>query len=565
MKKEQKIGFMHSLSTKIAIVVFVCVIFSGVIAALLCLTKMEGLTGKLVENYAQTISEDAARSIDGAELGGVELNSEVAQTMIGNAGIIGIESSYVYICDDSGIMLYHPTASKIGSMVENDAIRSVVDRVKRGEKVSSGSIVYDYQGDKKLAGYALTANNEIVVTTADYSEAMKEVATTTEEVCILLVICLVVMTIAGLAVCKFFLSGVNKILAVVEETAQFDFRTSANNEKLIKRRDEIGVIARALSEMRNNLRGIVNQITSTADLLNDNIDELKSGSRNVHTMCADNSATTEELAAGMQETSATAETINSNIEAMLENAKGIDSLAEDGGVLSVDISERAKALKQSTVEATEKTQQMYVSVKEKADQAILNAQVVSKINEMTKQIMQISSQTSLLALNASIESARAGENGRGFAVVASEIGNLASQTSSTVADIDKMVGEVIAAVKQMEECLAETTDFIGEKVIEDYKEFEHISEQYNADADKVRSSMESIREGVEGLNATIGNVAYSVAGISTTVEESTVGVNGIAETTSNIVVLTDDTVAKAGECKEEIVSLEDIVSRFVLD
>ena len=560
----KKVSFFQALSTRIALIFFVCITLSMTLTAVVCIRKMKDLSAEMMENYAQTIAEDSARSIDGAETGGVEFSVEIAETMIAGAKIIGADSSYVYVVESDGIMIYHPTAEKVGTAVENESVKALVSELAAGRTPAPGSFTYDYKGVKKFAGYAFTASKKIVVMTADFDDAMTGATDITRKVYIINVCMIIAMTVLGFFICRLALAAVPKIVEVVEKTSKFDFRKYPGNEGLKKRKDELGLIARSISEMRNNLRDIIRQIDTSTTSLHATIEELKESSGNVNSMCTDNSATTEELAAGMQETSATTETITENIGYMIDNAKGIDSLTEEGTALSDDISTRAQSLKKATVESTKKTENIYVSVKEKADKAIENAKVVSKINEMTEQIMNISSQTSLLALNASIEAARAGEAGRGFSVVATEIGNLASQTSVTVGDIDAMVGEVIAAVSQMQECLTETTAFIGTNVIDDYKEFEKVSDQYDADAGKFRDSMKSIHDGVIELNTMINTVAESITGINTTIIEAAHGVQGIAQTTSDIVVMADNTAEQAGSCKDEVASLDGIVSQFTL-
>jgi len=562
--KKRQVKFIHSLSTKITLIMIALMTASVSISSLYCLTKMKKESSQMMMNYAQTVAEDSARSIDGAITGGVEVTTEIAKSMVSGAKIIGAESSYVYVVMPDGKMLYHPTEAKVGKDVENAAVLELVARLGKGEKIDPGTFMYDYKGVTKFAGYAFTSNNMIVVMTADYKDAMEDVNATTRRVYLVNGLLMFVIAIASFGICKLALNAVPKIVTSVEDTARFDFRSNPANAKLKKRRDELGIIAQALSEMRANLRDIVNQIDTSTTSLHTTIEELKESSGNVNAMCTDNSATTEELAAGMQETSATTETINENIGYMIDNAKGIDNLAAEGGELSEDISKRAIELKKNTVESTRKTEEIYGTVKVKADQAIENAKVVSKINEMTEQIMNISSQTSLLALNASIEAARAGEAGRGFAVVATEIGNLANQTSVTVGDIDAMVTEVVAAVEQMQECLAEITSFIGTNVVADYKDFEKVSEQYDADAGKFRDSMQSIRDGVTELNTMINTVAESISGINTTIIEAAHGVQGIAQTTGDIVVMADKTASQAGDCKDEVASLDGIVSQFTL-
>ncbi|MCR5716828.1 MAG: methyl-accepting chemotaxis protein, partial [Lachnospiraceae bacterium] len=279
----------------------------------------------------------------------------------------------------------------------------------------------------------------------------------------------------------------------------------------------------------------------------------------------DNSATTQELSAAMEETSASTDMINSNIGTMMEESEHISELSAEGSDLSDEVMDRATSLRVTTEDAMKKTRSMYESVRVKSDEAIENSKVVEKINELTNTIMSISSQTSLLALNASIEAARAGDAGRGFAVVATEIGSLADQTATSVQDIDKIVAEVNVAVQKMSDCLAETTEFLEKNVLSDYDEFQKVSEQYHSDADRFKESMLNIKDGIGVLSGNISTIATSVSDIGTAINESAKGVSDIAEKTTDIVGGTSTTMEKVTECGEIVDDLNGIVDLFVLE
>ena len=532
----------------------------------------------LADEYGYTADETGAAAVENYFVSCIENDastwastiSEMMEDSVGSVSLEGIDTSYAYLCSPNAIMIYHPTESRIGTSVTNSAINAICKRVKNGESVSSignGAVTYTADGYKKFAGYAFTNGGNIVVVLGEFTQVMKPIDSLRTFLIVMLIVGVVVMAVVLFVITRIFLSPLRIVTEELDKTSNFDFTTdgSGKGEKLGKRKDEIGIIARATNNMIEHLTGMVVSISEAGDKINTNVLELRNSTDEVNNKCTDNSATSEELAAAMQETSSTAETIAQNVVDMQDEAKNIDKQADSGVSMSEEIMTRADNLKSNTEQATKKTTTMYSSVKAKADEAIESSKAVEKINELTETIMAISSQTSLLALNASIEAARAGEAGKGFAVVATEIGSLADQTSDAVGNINGIIGDVKKSVGMMSGCLEEINGFLETTVLEDYKQFADVSVQYYNDANSFKGSMLDIKTSLSELGTSIDMVTDSVSTISQTVEEAAKGVSDIAEKTTEIVTETSSNLNMVDECEGYVENLEDIVRKFKLD
>lgn len=563
MKENKRVSLLRSITAQIVLAVAIVLALAEIGSLSNAKAKTARLLDDTNQDYIMSMAETAAKMVD--KIPQETATAEVYGAILQDVNMKGISSSYAYLVNAEGTMLYHPTADKIGGKVENAVISEVVARMQAGEKPEDAVVSYDYNGAVKYAAYAITSQNLVIVVTADQEEILKPIDDMVKDLFLTalssVALCMLIAVIVSRLICK----PIQQLTVIIGNTANLDFRHNPLSDKLCKRKDETGLMAREVRAMRRNLRSMIGEINQSSGLINDNVAGLQEITDEVNQMCSDNSATSEELAAGMQETAATTTTINENVGQIKDGADRINSMAADGAQTSEEVMERAQNLRTKTVTASNRTMDMYNTVKTRADAAIEGSKAVAKINELTGTIMEISSQTGLLALNASIEAARAGEAGRGFAVVATEIGSLADQTSTAIADISNIVNMVNDAVGNMAECLGETTDFLENTVVGDYKEFEQVSEQYRTDANGYKSNMENVREAMDQLSTSIDAIAEALGGMNSTINESSVGVSDIAEKTSTMVEKTGSTHEKVQECYQCVAELREIVDKFIME
>ncbi len=568
-KSKHRVSPFHSMRTKIMLLVQIGALCSCIMVLQMTVPRAEEELTRLTQNSLLSLARAYAvgmeTEIAEREKSGSEMDYDAYADILADANMEGVESSYAYMVSPEGTMLYHPTASKVGAPVENAVVKEVVSKIKSGIIPQPEVVSYDFNGEIKYASYYVLSTQDIIVISTDEEEVLSGINAMMLHsgegmLVVMIVLAVVIMVVSGI-----MMKPLKRMTVLINEMEELKFVSHPWNEKLVKGKDECGAMAKAVSAMRGSLRNVIKDVTDASVHLNGIVSNLQDASSEVNDSCTDNSATTEELAAGMEETTATTQTIVSGMEDMKEGADNIQRMSMDGEELSNEIEARAAKLKESATESVKLAREMFASLQKNSAKAIEEAKAVEKINELTEVIMRISSQTSLLALNASIEAARAGEAGKGFAVVATEIGNLANQSSETVANINNIVAEVNQVVRDMGSTLHDTTQFMENQVVPDYQAFYDVSNQYNEDSVAVKNSMTSIQESVAQLNETMGMMTDGLEGISKTVNESATGVTDIAEKTASVVNRMGETMEMVAGCQSEADRLKDIAGRFYIE
>ena len=476
---------------------------------------------------------------------------------------IAFDSGYSFVLSSTGNVLYHKEIEAGADLAEYNggelaSVKEfVMDPANQGK-----TLQYRLNGDAKYLSYVELKNGMKLVLTAPVEEIRAEANALSIQILLFLVMGIVIAIILGVLVGSTIAKPIKRITEIIKQTAQLNFHRTSDIDKMMKIRDETGVMAKAVHEMRSVLRELVNNMENVKDDLVENMQRLDDVMRENNSISEDNSATTQELAAGMEETTASATMIVSNIDAIQANVEDIRGLSEREQQESKAIMARARDLRDNTNASNEKAMGIYADMKVRTEEAIEKSKVVAKINELTEDIRSISSQTNLLALNANIEAARAGEAGRGFAVVATEIGALANQTFQTVDGINEIVNDVNDAVSNMTNCIQVIMNFLEETVVADYQVFGQVGERYENDAQSFAEAMQHIYSEISELNRKITEIVDAMEGVNYTITESATGVNMIAEKSGVAVAKTLEGYDHLRESETSLELLKEFIEKF---
>lgn len=491
------------------------------------------------------------------------VNADSIIKYLADAKVVNTTTSYAYLLDENGNTLYHPDQKQVGQPVANDQIMAIVERVKAGEKVEDNLLSYTYNGvDKKSAYTVIPDTHWLLGLTADLDEIVKPVNEMRNFNLLLGAGSLLLALLVALYFAKEIASPIIKLTELINKTAELNLTYDPQYEYLTKNKDETGTIAKAMIHTRTSLREMAASLITISTKVLDNAETLEKLSIDVRENAHDNSATTQQLSAGMEETAASTEEMTAAITEINTNVYEISNNVKEGVVVSKQISERALDLQDKSIENTDNAKKIYESVRSDMEKAIERSSAITEINVLADTILSITSQTNLLALNAAIEAARAGEAGRGFAVVAGEIRKLAEKSSETAAGIQGVVTEVYTSVELMKENSEALLAFIDQNVLEDYERLTEVSQQYNSDATTVNMLMKQFESAADHLNMTISSISIAVNEVAATVNEGAIGIQDIAVKTADIVEKTFLEVTMADENTQSAKELQEIVEKF---
>lgn len=531
-----------TFATKIIVMVILAVIVSNVICMVFILeSSKKQITDSVKHTMVDVINTTSKIMENEISNSGVDdLDYDGYANNLSDVKLEGMDSAYMYVVQNDGTMLYHPTKEKVGQPVENAVIKGVVQQLQDGKKPGTAVVEYDFNGTTKYSAYTILNNENILVLTADESEALAGITTVTGVAvgisAIVVLLAIIICFILG----RRLMRPLVKVSTIIEEIANGDINADFGMVK--ETNDEIGLIIEKMKELTQSLGSIVGKIRNSSDTMSANSYELNDTSS--QTLAANNeiSKAVEDVAEGSTGMAASISKINENLLEMSNETKDINESVNEIRNQTVAVQDSSKIMNDKIKSMQNSSQKMDEGISAISKRIETVNTTVDKVSNIVSVIEEISSETNLLSLNASIEAARAGDAGKGFAVVAQEIRVLSDNTNTELENIKQIISSLVEECRycvQASGTIVEDNAKQKEEIKAVLDEFSALDEQIQKTAEKADEIEELVTAMIE-LNDDITKSSNSLTDVSAAnaaateemnanIEELNAMMNGVSE------------------------------------
>ncbi len=301
-------------------------------------------------------------------------------------------------------------------------------------------------------------------------------------------------------------------------------------------KDEVSALGCSVDEMADSMSNVLGRIADSSNLLAFSAEQFTASADEIESGTDSQSAQTMQIATAMKEMSATVIEVAQNSQKVSEFARGAQETAAEGG----NIVREAISAMQEVSESTTSTADTIGKLGESSEEI---GSIISVIND-------IADQTNLLALNAAIEAARAGEQGRGFAVVADEVRKLAERTTTATKEISTMISSIQTDTGTAVDAMGEGIKKVNNGV---------------RLANETGEALAKIVDGVQSLSEMVLQIATATEEQSATVDEIMGSMDSIAEVSKSNVSAIGEVSSATGETARLATELKELVSNFTVN
>lgn len=407
--------------------------------------------------------------------------------------------------------------------VSLQAYRAAVSQYRDSQVASAAALkAMIAQGDILLGNADKLTTSQTVVRDTDTAHAKQLLLLST-------VLALIFGLVAAWAITRQIIIPLNQTLQVAERVASGDLSHNLKSE----RQDELGQLQRAMQSMTVGLRELIGGISEGVTQIASAAEQLSAVTEQTSAGVNSQKVETDQVATAMNEMAATVQEVARNAEEASEAAVAADQQAREGDKV---VGEAIAQIERLAAEVGNSTEAMG-HLKRESD----------KIGSVLDVIKSVAQQTNLLALNAAIEAARAGEAGRGFAVVADEVRSLAQRTQKSTEEIEELIVGLQSGTQQVATIMDNSRGLTDSSV--------ELTRRVGNALGNITRTVSTI----QAMNSQIATAAEQQSAVAEEINRSVLNVRDVSEQTS---AASEETAASSAELARLGIYLQTLVGRF---
>jgi methyl-accepting chemotaxis protein len=420
------------------------------------------------------------------------------------------QTGYLYCMDIEGVLTVHP--KKEGeSLASFDFIKTMLAESPKLGAGETGWINYDWDRNgkltEKITAYTYYPEWKWVIAAGSYMDEFtggaRKVATSIFLISLITIgLCIVLGWVLANSIIKPLQKMIDMIKDIAQGEGDLTKRLDANSH------DEVGDLATWFNRFVDKIHDIIAQVVINTEQLASAANEISSSAEELSAGAKEQTNQTAQVSAAVEEMTATIVEASKNTAEAADKAKGAASKSQEGSRLAEDTSHGMDEI----VQSSDVTGKNIEGLAEKA----------TAIGEIIKVIDDIADQTNLLALNAAIEAARAGEQGRGFAVVADEVRKLAERTTKATKEVAETIKGIQSDVSTANSQISDSQQYVvkGKELVE--KTNGSLTEIFSA-IETVQEMMRQLATSSEQQSAAAEEISKSIENVNRITKESAAG------------------------------------------